>query len=215
MKPCALAPLLALLFAMPTTAQPLPDTITDEAKVPIYVLPDVLRATDGSRIDSAGAWRRNRPALLKIFEERMYGRAPVRPPQMRFEVREEDAKALNGTATRRQIAIHFSDRPGAPVLDLLLYLPNQPKKTNQLAARTPVFLGLNFWGNHTVHGDPAILLPRSWLRDDPERGVENNRASDKGRGAQASRWPIEAIVARGYGVATRITVTLTPILTVG
>ena len=66
----------------------------------------------------------------------------------------------------------------------------------------PVFLGLNFWGNHTLDADPGIRLSERWMRDDPERGVENHRALPESRGASASRWPIGTILARGYGLAT-------------
>jgi len=77
---------------------------------------------------------------------------------------------------------------------LLIYRPHDAR------GAVPAFLGLNFDGNHTVSLDPAVRLARCWIDDGP--GVVDHRASEAGRGAAASRWPIETIVARGYAVAT-------------
>jgi hypothetical protein len=65
-----------------------------------------------------------------------------------------------------------------------------------------VFLGLNFGGNHTVHRDPGISVTKSWVRNNPQLGITDNRPTEKTRGAAASRWAIENILRRGYGVAT-------------
>jgi hypothetical protein len=71
-------------------------------------------------------------------------------------------------------------------MDLLLYLPKP------LAKPAPVFLGLNFEGNQTVSLDPGITIA-------PER---DRGAPERPRGDQRSRWPVEMILARGYGLAT-------------
>ena len=59
---------------------------------------------------------------------------------------------------------------------------------------------MNFEGNHTIHTDPGIAITKSWVRR--RRGIVKNRATEKSRGAAASRWPVEQILARGYGLAT-------------
>ena len=66
----------------------------------------------------------------------------------------------------------------------------------------PAFLGLNFEGNHAVSKDPGISLSTQWLRNDPKAGVVNHRATEASRGSEASRWPVERILARGYALAT-------------
>jgi hypothetical protein len=44
-------------------------------------------------------------------------------------------------------------------------------------------------------------LSKQWMRDNPN-GVENNQATEKSRGTDASSWQVERIIARGYGLAT-------------
>jgi hypothetical protein len=81
-------------------------------------------------------------------------------------------------------------------MDLLVYLPNE-------AARpAPVFLGLNFDGNHALETDPAITLSPGWFRNKPEFGYEGNRATEKSRGSDASSWPLSLVIDRGYALAT-------------
>jgi hypothetical protein len=103
---------------------------------------------------------------------------------------------LGGVATRREIAIFLTGKKDGPQMSLLLYVPNNR------SGRAPVFLGMNFSGNHAVSKDPSVTLSKSWMRDSKENGVINNRATEASRGVEARRWPIEMIVKRGYAVAT-------------
>ena len=154
-------------------------------------LADPLTAVDGTPITTAAQWReQRRPELLDLFTREMYGRSPGRPEKFVSEVFDRDPLALGGLATRLQIAIYPGGRPG-PRLDLLVYVPNGAP------APVPAIFGLNFSGNHAVHADPAIRLTESWVDK-----VEGNRATDAGRGGNASQWPIEKIISRGYAVAT-------------
>jgi hypothetical protein len=176
---------------------PAPAVNFDEARVPPYVLPDPLVAQDGTPVRDAESWRTRRaPEIRRLFESHVYGRLPGRPPRMRFVTRDEDRLALGGTAVRKQIAIPFDERHDGARLDLLLYLPRDG------AGPWPVFLGLNFHGNHTVHADPAIELARGWVPERADPALHGHRATPQQRGALASRWPIERILERGYGVAT-------------
>jgi hypothetical protein len=172
-----------------------PPVIEEEAKVPSFTLPDPLQAADGSTIASAEAWRtRRRPELLEQFRKLVYGRVPGRPEKLRFEAG-PGRPFLGGKATARQIRVLFRGDPKGPAADLLLVLPAN-------ATSVPVFLGLNFNGNHSVHPDPSIPLNPNWMRPGADKGVLDNRATEKSRGVEASRWPLERIIARGYGVAT-------------
>jgi hypothetical protein len=181
-------------------AQP-PGTNYDETKVGNSTLPDPLVAGDGERVTSADMWKtRRRPELLHLFETYVYGKVPTptRPIRPVFSVTSEDRQALGGKAIRREIAIRFSDDPDGPRMDLLLYLPPDAGA----GRRVPAFLGLNFEGNHAVSKDPGIALSTRWFRDSPKGGVVNHRATEASRGSEASRWPVERILARGYALAT-------------
>ncbi len=169
----------------------------DEAKVPKYTLPDPLKLADGTPVRDAETWRtRRRPELLALFESQMYGKAPGRPEAMTFEVLRVVPDALGGRAIRKEVRVHFDGTPDGPSLDLAVYLP----KTG--AGPYPVFLGLNFGGNHAVDPDPTVPLARGWVPNSPRSGITGNRATEESRGNEASRWSIGAAIERGYAVAT-------------
>jgi hypothetical protein len=188
--------LLATLIAAPVSlafAQNPPGANYDEAKVPAYTLPDPLVKIHGTKVTTAAQWPARRAEILRLFADHVFGRTPSAKVPVRVEVRERDAPALGGKALRRQVTLHFGDEADGPFMDLLLYRPKG-------VAKAPAFLGLNFQGNHTVDRDPAIALARSWIEGG--EGVVDHKATDAARGVRAGRWPVEAIVARGYAVAT-------------
>ncbi len=195
-KTLKLAFVLSALLCLPVPAQNPPGFNYDEAKVGSYTLPDPLAMSDGGKVSNAQQWRKRRAEILRLFETNVYGRTPAKHPAIRFEEKPRDAKALGGLATRREITIWLLGKPGGPRLNLLLYVPNQR------TGRVPVFLGMNFNGNQAVHTDPQITLATSWMRPTQDSSVVNNRATEKARGTEASRWAIEMIIKRGYGVAT-------------
>jgi len=169
----------------------------DESKIPAYTLPDPLVMPDGKPVRSTRQWRnKQRPHLLESFEREVFGRPPSGKVKTRFEVKSVEKNALNGKATRKEVAIHVSRNGVEQRMDLMIYLPNDVK------GPVPLFLGLNFYGNHTIHPDPGITLSTNWMRSNPEKGVVNNRATEKSRGTSANRWPVEMILGRGYGLAT-------------
>lgn len=183
---------LALASGGPMNAQ---EINYDESKVPHYTLPDPLVLADGQPVRDAETWRsQRRPEILGLFEKYVYGKAPGRPAGMKFEVYDVDRQALDGKATRKQVRILFAGRADGPRMDLLIYLPNQAPRP------VPLFLGLNFRGNHSIYPDPQITIPTSWMR--PGDGVVDHRATAEGRGASQSRWAVEMILGRGYGLAT-------------
>lgn len=168
----------------------------DESKVPPYELPEVLVTSAGKKVRTAKEWEtQRRPEILALFAEQVYGKTPTKKLPVRFETTSVDRQALNGTATRKQIRAYFS-ADKRKYMDILLYTPNQAQ------GRVPVFVGLNFAGNQTVHADPGISITQSWIPDWKEPGIENNRSTEASRGTRARRWPVEEILARGYGLAT-------------
>ena len=173
------------------------DVIYDEAAVPHYVLPDPLTFANGAPVTTAAAWAARRREILALFERHVYGVLPGKPERMSFEVVSVDDSALSGAATRKEVTVHFEGNGNTAGMDILIYLPNDHIRP------APIFAGLNFMGNHTIHSDPGIALSTRWVPAFfPAMGIENNHASDAARGKAASRWAVERILERGYGLAT-------------
>ena len=168
----------------------------DEAKVPRYELPDPLTMASGEPVADAATWTEvRRPEILQLFKTHVFGEMPGPLPVTRFLTTEE-GEALGGRALRRQVRACFTADNNGPSMDILLYRPAN------VAGPVPVFLGLNFFGNHSVQRDPAIHLNTRWMRSEARNGIVNHRATFNSRGCLASRWPVAKIIARGYGLAT-------------
>jgi hypothetical protein len=184
--------ILSAILIFSAAAQP-PGTNYDEAKVPQYALPDPLVMQNGERVRDAKMWQtRRRPEILRLLETQMFGRSAPKPATLSFELTGIDKQALGGKAVRKQITMLISGKR----VPLLLYLP--------AAARgpVPVFLGLNFTGNHAVNADPGIPLGDVWTPDRERKTTTKRPATEASRGSAAGRWQVEMIVARGYGLAT-------------
>src|SRR5437867_3707333 len=171
----------ALLACSPAWAQPAA-TNYDESKVGTYTLPDPLLLRSGKRVTDAGAWERlRRPEILDLFQTQVYGRSPARPERMTFELASVDRKALGGTAVRKEVTVYFTGAKSGPRMTILLYLPARVTKP------VPVFLGLNFTGNHEVNVDPGIRLAEVWTRNAGGNRIARKRAAETTRGAAAGR----------------------------
>ena len=158
-----------------------PKDIYSEDRVPKYVLIDPLVTAGGAKVTDAKDWPARRKEILELFQHEMYGISPGRPAEMTFKVFESNDNALGGKARRRQVRVSFAGKQGEPAMDILIYLPKNAK------GPIPTFIGLNFGGNHSITNDQAVRI---------------NTRTKRQRGSAASRWPIERIIARGYGVAT-------------
>lgn len=167
----------------------------DEDEIPSYTLADPLIFKDGTPVKNVEDWTRRRAEIFDLFERLVYGKTPTQTLKSKVKVH-EDRQALNGKAIRKEITITFKNKGKKLPMNILMYLP--PNKTKPV----PVFMGYNFYGNHTIHPDPNISLATSWLRNNKSFGITNNVATEASRGVRASRWPVEDIIARGYGLAT-------------
>ena len=182
----------------------------DESKIPPYTLPELLVTDDGKAIHNSKEWEGiQRPAILKKFTENMYGRVPGKPKDIHYKTTYINNNALNGNATRKEITIYFTKGDDGPSMVVLLYLPNQAK------GKVPVFIGLNFLGIHATQLDSTITITDSWKRINnsntpilknewPVRAGWKRVISNKVaiRGEDVHRWPVEELIANGYGVAT-------------
>lgn len=171
----------------------------DEARVGTYSLPDPLVGPDGATATSVEAWRTvARPHQLAILEENVFGRRlPTAPVAVIGAVERTDVMLPGDVpALRLQARLRLGTGDEAPITEVLLYLPRDVR------GPVPVFLGLNFLGNQAEYPDPGIWLPPSWLPNDKGAGIDQHLATEASRGRLAHRWPVPALLKRGYGMAT-------------
>ncbi|MCP4165706.1 MAG: acetylxylan esterase [Chloroflexi bacterium] len=170
---------------------------TDESKVPAYTLPDPLIDIDGIRIDNHQDWiTRRRPQILSLFEEHVYGKTPSASVAMSIAGTTLSPQALNGKAVRKEVSLRLKGKRNELYLDLLMYLPLGQE------GPVPLFVGLNFHGNYTIHPDRELALTGKWVRNSERIGTTHNQASEGARGGFAQKWAVERILERGYGIAT-------------
>lgn len=162
-----------------------------ESKTP----PDPLKMVDGTSVTTPDEWfKKRRPELASLVAHYMYGKPPATPENVRGEIVRTESKALGGKATLREVTVSFGPENKGK-FSLLLILPNKKE------GKSPLFVGLNFNGNHTVLPDPEIALTKSWMQNN-NKDVTANQATDAGRGKEEHVWCADLLVDRGYGLAT-------------
>src|ERR1035441_2722427 len=123
----------------------------DEAKVGTYTLPDPLLLAGGKPVRDAKTWNeKRRGEIVRLFEENQYGRAPLRPAAMSFDVFDKGTPALDGKTITRQATIYFSADKAGPKMDLLVYVPANA------AAPVPLLLNIGFSANSSTVNDPGV-----------------------------------------------------------
>jgi hypothetical protein len=100
----------------------------------------------------------------------------------------ESGTALAGLARRTLVRASLAGAGETAWLEILVLTPASA------TAPVPVFAALNHAGNHSLHPDPGLPISSHWRRDHPQ--------AEPVRGGDAGRWPLQAILRRGYGVAT-------------
>ncbi len=188
---CACGRLVGFFIAALLACPHVRATNYDESKAGSYTLPDPLVLQDGRPVRDAATWfKLRRPEILKLYQESIHGRSPPRPAEMTFQVFDEDRHALDGQAIRKQVTINFFGPAGGPKADMLIYLPAHAP------GPVPVFLCLSFNPIDQVASDPAIRIETSWDR----KTLTQHPDTEQDRG-HAKNWPVEKILARGYGLA--------------
>ncbi|MCK5067916.1 MAG: heparinase II/III family protein [Bacteroidales bacterium] len=200
MRTCRFVPglvLLILAFQMVSYQTSFAQNQQTDQEILVAPLPELLKSQDGVPIESAEQWEKiRRVELLELFREHMYGRVPETSVTINHHLKFCDWEALNGTAILKEVEMEVIRNSDTLDITLLIFLPkNQP-------GPVPLFLGLNFNGNHTVHSDPRISVTASWVGNNRDLGISDNRSTEAARGASAKRWEIELILSRGYGLAT-------------
>ena len=186
----SLLPLLTMLLATGIAADfPPPEQLPANSN-----LPEPLVMLDGTKVTTKEQWLAQRkPELKALFQHYMYGRLPPTPTRQTYKVLFSDEKALGSKAKLSEVQITFDEPKLDHAIHVLLVVPNQ-------ATKPPVFVGMNFCGNHTLLDDERIHLPEGWVRNTCP-GAVNERATDKGRGGQKDVWNIDLILQRGYALA--------------
>jgi hypothetical protein len=168
----------------------------DENKVPGFKIPDPLTSFRGRTIKNTRQWeRKRRPELLEFFTNNVYGKVPGELKISAWDIIEQSDNALNGKARRKQVDILFNKNGKELCFNVLIYLPKNVKKA-------PLFLGYNFYGNHTVTDDVNIRISDAWTRNNISNGITNNQLTEKSRGISTDSWQAEKIIDAGYGLAT-------------
>lgn len=168
----------------------------DESKVPEFKVPDPLVTFKGRKIRNAKKWmKKRRPELLEFFYDHVYGNIPGELDISSWDIVEQSDYALNGKARRKQVDIIFKKGGQSLVFNILMYLPKNIDKA-------PLFIGYNFYGNHTINKDVNIIISEAWTRNNPSFGIINNQLTEQSRGVRDNRWAVEMIVDAGYGLAT-------------
>ncbi len=172
------------------------DVNYDESKVPQFVVPNPLKTFDGRKVRNVKKWEnKRRPELLEFFSENVYGKVPGELKISSVEVIEESSDAINGKASRKQIELSFQKGDLNLDFTILIYLPKNIEKA-------PLFVGYNFYGNHTITEDVNVIISDSWARNNESFGIINNQLTEQSRGVRDNRWAIEKIIDAGYGLAT-------------
>jgi len=168
----------------------------DESKIPPYTLPEILVSKSNVKIKDVGDWKKvRRPEILTMFETEVYGKVPEVDINVSFKVTETSENVLDGIATRKQIKITFAKENKKVTADLLIYIPSNSEKP------VPLFIGYNFYGNHSINPDQEIILSESWIMNNSSVDILDNKSNHLSRGFRTNRWPVSYILSRGYGIA--------------
>ena len=115
------------------------DLSYDLDKIPEYTLPNPLILSNGKKITSLDEWKEiHRQELINLFSHNLYGFIPGKLKDLKISYQSINTKFLNSLATKKEIRIHFNKKI---FIDLLIITPNN------LVKSSPIFLGMNFFGN--------------------------------------------------------------------
>jgi hypothetical protein len=138
----------------------------EESKVAPYTLPDPLVMADGRRVRDAAMWHSlRRPEIVRMYENDIYGRVPASAPAVRWEVRDVDRQAFEGTSVMKRITGQIGTSDAAPRINVTVHTPAQA------VGRVPLILLVNFGGGDSARGrGPAPggaavgpeILKRGW-----------------------------------------------------
>lgn len=183
--------LLCMLGSMQAMAQQPFVANYDENKVGNFTLPNPLKKTDGSLIQSVKDWEIQRTYWLGLYEQYMFGKMPKKKIAQSYQLISK-TNIMAGKATQYIWKLTFAGKYDVTVLGVL---PN-------VKTKVPVFIGLNFCGNQTTSSDPNIPLFDKFTVCNNKPDYVNNKGQESSRGSWSSRWQFEKLIAAGYGSIT-------------
>ncbi len=162
----------------------------DESLIVPYTLPPLLES-NGQPVTTAADWFNvRRLEILNQFTREMYGQMPPLPDATGYELLSQKDDALGGKAVRKEIRIHFAMHNGRTHdVDVLVYSPKNVK------GPIPVFMGLNFKGNHATTPETDVRITGQQYRSKPN-------LSNDARASQTGRWQIEQLIDHNYATVT-------------
>ncbi|MEN8192130.1 MAG: acetylxylan esterase [Bacteroidota bacterium] len=170
---------------------------TDESQVPQYKLPDVLVTEEGEVVKNRLTWlQKRRSEILELYKNEIYGRVPQWNGSVEFKTTKEIPNSLNDKATMKEVTASFINKGDTVKMNVLIYLPNDGKEKH------PLFVGLNFFGNHTVCPDTNITIVNGYVINKKAINVKNHKSTEAKRGVMKERWQVEKLIDKGYGLAT-------------
>ena len=128
------------------------DLSYDLEKIPDYILPDPLIHTNGIKIKSIDEWKNvRRQELINLFSQNLYGYIPGKIKNFKISYQSIDKNFLDSLATKKEIRIYLNNEI---FIDLLIVTPNNLSKS------APIFLGMNFFGNHSISKDNITSISK-------------------------------------------------------
>src|SRR5690349_2149109 len=103
--PLSLASLGVLAVPLPALPadSPPPDKLPQRPE-----MPDPTVMLDGTKVTTRSDWEtKRRPELKELFQHYMYGKFPAKPEKVTAKVLFEDANALGGKGTLREVELTF------------------------------------------------------------------------------------------------------------
>jgi hypothetical protein len=122
----------------------------DEANVPEYVLPDVLKTTGGKSVRNKKKWERyRRGEILGLFENNIYGQMPKVYDSIRYSIVNENTTSMEGKGHLKEVLIEVFNQRKSVKINLVLFVPNN------VTMPVPVFLLINNRSKDNM--DPARI----------------------------------------------------------
>lgn len=123
----------------------------DESKVGSYTLPDLLLTQAGKQVTTSEDWENTRRGeILSLFEEHIYGKVPFDFGRIEFNVKNEQADAMDGAALLKEVEITVFRGEQAVLINLTLFIPNNRR------GAVPAFLLINNRGVEITDPSRAV-----------------------------------------------------------